>query len=452
MKRIFLICLAVGLLLANACSAEFQVNTRPTYNQTYPDVAVDGVGNFVVVWASYYQGGRSYDIFARTFLRDGSPETSEFQINTTTTGNQTEPSIAVDPSGNFVVAWQGPGPDEEDIYARKFDPNGQPLTGEFRINDYTPGSQLYPNVAVDDAGNIVIVWESSGTAQKPTKQSIYARLFDNAGSGLCPEFIVDDSSYNCRYPNVEMDASGNFVVTWLQDRTAKSIMARLYSHLGNPRTAPFEANTAKVSSLTRPRVAVRAEGSFVVTWDGDPKLASLDDIHARLYDPNGIPLTAQFTVNTSLAGAQQYPQVAMNSCGDFVIVWQSDDPNSSLDVFAQRFNRLGQTIGDEFRINTYTNDEQKYAAIALSETGCFLAAWQSNGQDSSGYGIFADILSLGSADLNGDHLVNFEDYAVFAAEWVKKQTPLRGDLICDDRINERDLVAFCQQWLIFTPE
>ena len=456
MKRIPFTCLLIALSTATPCPAEFRVNIRASNDQSNPGVAADAYGNFIIVWASYFQGERSNDIFARRFDPNGNPIGSEFQINTAATGNQTEPSIAMDAQGNFIVTWQGPGVttyDEEDIYARKFDPTGQPLTNEFLVNAHTPGRQLSPNVAMNPTGNFVILWETTSTPENPNKKSVCARLFDSTGSPTGPELTIDASPYNCRYPDVAMDDTGNFVAVWLQDRTTKSIMARLYNTHGKALTNPFEVSTTKFSSLTRPSVAMSGTGRFVVTWDGDPKLASLDDIHARFYDPNSSPLTAQFTVNTTLAGAQQYPQVAMDRSGDFVIAWQNDSDISATDIFAQGFNSLGQPRGDELQLNTYTQDDQKYPVVALAETGYFLAAWQSNGQDGSGYGIFAELVPpTPSPDLHTDGLVNFLDFAVLANEWLKEQNPLRADLIDDNRIDERDLAAFCQQWLVFTSE
>jgi len=54
---------------------------------------------------------------------------------------------------------------------------------------------------------------------------------------------------------------------------------------------------------------------------------------------------------------------------------------------------------------------------------------------------------VGSADFNGDGFVNFRDYCVLAEEWLIKENTLRADLINDNKIDERDLAAFCEQWL-----
>ena len=109
------------------CQAEFQVNTHTTNKQENPAIAMDSAGNFIVVWNSYLQAGSSNGIFAQRFDPNCTPVGQEFQINTTSTGNQKEQSVAMNADGSFVIVWQGPGmtdEDKEDIFARRFYPNG----------------------------------------------------------------------------------------------------------------------------------------------------------------------------------------------------------------------------------------------------------------------------------------------------------------------------------------
>ena len=46
---------------------EFQVNTYTTSSQSGPSVAMDGAGNFVVVWQSSGQDGSSGGVFGQRF-------------------------------------------------------------------------------------------------------------------------------------------------------------------------------------------------------------------------------------------------------------------------------------------------------------------------------------------------------------------------------------------------
>jgi hypothetical protein len=391
MRGILLSYLFIALILAPVCFAEFQINTRTSRDQANAAIAMDPVGNFVIVWSSYNQDGNSNGIFGQHFDPNCTPIGDEFQINTTTIGNQTESSVEINATGNFVVAWQGPGIDEEDIFIRRFDPNCQPLGDELLVNTYTQGKQQCPKVAMSRDGAFAVVWESEKPEEDTTVVS--CQLFDANGLAVGEEFevnLLDD----CRYPDVAMDPNGNFAVVWMEDGSSSNlIMVRLYNADGTARTKPLDASTIEFNTITRPAIVMDANGYFVVAWDGDPDHASLDDIHARLFDPNGTALDEQFTVNTTLAGTQQYPQIAMNKMGEFVIVWEGEIESSTTerDIFAQRFDSLGQPIGDEFQINTYVEGDQKNLDVALSDNGVFVTVWQSNGQDGSGWGIFGEI-------------------------------------------------------------
>ncbi|MHC4559841.1 MAG: dockerin type I domain-containing protein [Planctomycetota bacterium] len=78
----------------------------------------------------------------------------------------------------------------------------------------------------------------------------------------------------------------------------------------------------------------------------------------------------------------------------------------------------------------------------------FVAVWQSDKQDGSGFGIFGEIGPIiGSADCNADGLVDFRDYCILTEEWLEEENPLIADLIDDNKINEQDLAEFCHQWL-----
>ena len=444
----------IGVFFASTNGSEFQVNTHTTNDQRNAEISMDSAGNSVVVWSSYGQDGSSNGIFGQFFDPNCGQLGEEFQINTTSSGNQAEPAVAMNAAAGFIVAWQGPGlteEDEEDIFARRFDPNGQPIGDEFRVNSITIDQQLYPGVAINDDGSFIVVWESSNTPEQGDK-AICSQLYDSNGVEFGAEFIINAEPSVCRYPDVTADANGNFAVVWLDDKSSNSIMCELFDPNGLPRTDEFQVNTVRFSSLTRPSIAMDAGGNFVVTWDGDTNLAGLDDIHARLYEPNGTPLGEQFLVNTTTAYAQQYPQAAMNGDGQFVIVWDCRiDPNSDSEreIYGQRFDSQGQFVGDEFQVNSYFADDQRYPAVAIGTDGRFVAVWQSYAQDGSRYGIFARPGPIiGSADFNADGIVDFRDYRILANEWHKNGNPLTTDLIDDNKIDWQDLAEFCRQWLI----
>lgn len=225
----------------------FQVNSFTTGDQLSPDVAIDGLGNFVVAWASYGSGGddTSLDsIQARRFTPDGTPLGEDFQVNSYTTGVQGQAAVSKDAEGEFVVAWTSTGSGGTDtsefsVQAQRFDADGSPLGDEFQVNSHTPNKQLTPAIASDAAGNVVIVWASDSSAGGDTNlQSIQARRYAANGSALGDQFQVNTYTTQRQWtPAVASDPSGNWVVAWDStgssgtDTAGSSVQARRYDGL-----------------------------------------------------------------------------------------------------------------------------------------------------------------------------------------------------------------------------
>jgi len=392
MKRIYMKCILAALYAASLTMAsDLQVNIHSLLDQKDPDLAVNNTGQCVVVWNSYGQDSNSGGIFARRMDPNG-PVGQEFQINATAFGNQAEPAVAMNIAGYFLVAWRGswPGSDAEDIVARLFDPNSQPLTDDLHVNTHTTTRQGYPRMAASPMGRFMVVWESD-SSPNATRLCIRGQLYDQTGTPLGPEMEISDTpSYAARYPDVAMDSQGQFAVSWMEDRTTDSVRVRLFDPNGEAKGPSSKVNTISFKSLTWPSIAMNAEGTFIIAWDGDPNKASDDDIHARIFDPNATPLADESMVNTTQSGAQVNPRVALDGQGSFMVVWEgpTSDPNGGTDVFGQRFDATGQRLGEELRLNEFMTGNQGQPDVGLGENGRLIAVWESIGQDGSESGIF----------------------------------------------------------------
>jgi len=449
MKQASVVYLATVWFFASAVVAEYPVNTETTYNQTDATVVMDADGDYLIVWSSYRQDGDSGGIFAQRFDSNCREVGEEFQINAETVGNQTDPDAAMYETGDFVVAWHGPGIGEQDVYAWRFDADAEPIGEEFRLNTLTDNRQRYPRVAVSRTGAFVVVWETERPSGEEYTRAAAGRLYDANGTPVGNEFLLSQLP-DCRYPGVAMDASGNFVVVWLQDSSKNTVMARLYEAAGTPRTDAFVVSSVAFGSLTRPDVAMQNDGNFVVAWDGHQQLSSMDDIHARWFDSYGTALGEQFIVNTTAENEQRNPRISMTEQGEFVIVWHSESvvEANAKDVFARQYNASCVPVGQEVRLNSFAPDEQKYPAVAISRNAKYVAAWQSYGQDGSHYGIFATSSArICPADFSDDGFVNFLDYCALAEQWLATGDSLTADLIDDDIIDPLDLAEFCRNWL-----
>jgi hypothetical protein len=389
------------LLAVGPVGPEFKVNTFTTNAQINSAVAMDATGNFVVVWQSSGADGAGDGIRGQRYSSGGAPQGEEFAINEYTTSNQQLPSVAMDADGDFVVAWQSNGQDGNgnEIWARRFAATGAPAAGEFHVNTTTTSAQLAPAVAMDDAGNFVIAWHSqNGTV---ASYDIYAARYSAAGSVLQSEFAVNVyTTASQANASVAMDTDGDFVIAWQsfgQDSTLNAVVALRFNQSGAPQGEEILVNEVTTGSQRVPSVGMDSVGNFVITWESDLQDGSNYGIYARRYSAAGTALAGEFKVNTTTTDQQRVPQVAVDVDGDFVITWASRPQDGSLyGIYAQAYLATGAADGPEFKVNTTTANSQFAPAIAMDSEGDFVITWQSDLQDGSGFGIYAQRYGQGS--------------------------------------------------------
>src|SRR5581483_1401190 len=98
------------------------------------------------------------------FNAAGVAQGGQFLVNTFTPNDQTNPAVAMDDAGNFVIAWQSTNQDNQDhkqgVYAQRYDSAGTAVGGAFLVNTTTAGAQTSPSIAFGDNGKFVAVWTS----------------------------------------------------------------------------------------------------------------------------------------------------------------------------------------------------------------------------------------------------------------------------------------------------
>jgi hypothetical protein len=249
-------------------SAEIPVNTYTTNFQGDAFVATDPSGNFVVVWTSYTQDGQGDGVAARRFDRTGAALGNDFVVNTFTSGNQYADGVTMDGAGNFVVVWTQNGGGSYGIFARRYDAAGTPQGGQFQV-DTTSDYNGFSDLKADRAGNFVVVWHGAptGTGQR----DILARRFDATGAPLGDEFVVNQSTTGDQlYPTIAMDNAGNYLVTWSGvDADASGVFGRRYDRFGNPVSDEFPLNQTTASNQYNNGVGANSAGDFVADWSTD---------------------------------------------------------------------------------------------------------------------------------------------------------------------------------------
>jgi hypothetical protein len=437
---------------------ELQVNSYTSSGQRRPTVAIDGEGDFVVAWQSYLQDDSFYGVFARRFSSAGTPLAGEFQVNSSTSGNQYRAEVAMDDDGDFVVVWTNQdSPLSFEVFGQRFDSAGAAQGAEFQVNTFTTDFQLRAAVAMDADGDFVVAWSSR--YQDGAFMGVFAQRFDAAGAAQGAEFQVNSYTVGLQsYPAVVMRGDGDFIVAWRsvgfsadhQDGSGSGIFARRFDAAGVGLATEFQVNTYTEGDQDHVALGMAGDGRFVVTWRS-LREDSTNGIYARTFDAAGVGQDGEFHVNTYTPGEQRYPAVGMDDDGNFIVTWQSAEQDGSASgVFLQRFDAAGAPQGPEFQVNSHTTADQFYSALAVGGDGDFVVTWETF-QDGDSFGVFTqrgatraiiDIDGDASTDPLSDGLLLVRYLFGFTGDALTSGAVSEGCTSCDTAAIESHLVGF----------
>ena len=333
---------------ANAQSgSEIRVNSQTGYEQLLGEttargyavdranrsMAADHSGDFVVVWTRYGADdpadSQGAGVYMRVVDRNNNPLTPDTLVNTTTAGNQSNPVVAEDADGDFVVVWECQSADGSwGIYGQRFNSMGRKLGTEFRVNTNTGNDQRHPAVAMDSFGNFVVVWASSGQSLSYFND-IHGQIYNYDGQKVGSEFRVNSQNIAGTAgvemnPSVAMNDTGDFVVTWEQVAsqingvtTDTNIMGRLFDKLGTPKTVtPAAGDGGNAGGGGGGGAAQGTNVEFQINVSDD----------AFISDPEHTDKTAA-TGADYIHPTARNAQVAMDQTGDFIVAWESYQDN-----------------------------------------------------------------------------------------------------------------------------
>jgi hypothetical protein len=346
-----------------------------------PRIAAAPNGNFVVVWEDDSDGNGVGQIYARGFDEDGNALFSEQVVNTVADGEQRHPDVAMDDQGNFVVVWE----DDQDgngvyqILARGFNANGSQRFSERTVNTAAAGQQFQPAIGMDAVGNFVVAWEDDQDNNNAFQ--ILARGFTATGVQRIADFTVNGVAAGQQLnPAIALDATGDFVVAWEDDQDNNNyfqIYARGFHANGGNRINAFQVNTSATGQHGKPSVGMDADGDFALVWEDDQDDNGYYQIYGRGFTFAGVQRIGLFTVNSVSDGQQYAPTIAMDASGDFVVGWEDDqDDNGSFQILGRSFNPNGSQRKADFTVNSDASGQQYVPAAAVDEKDKFIVSWQ----------------------------------------------------------------------------
>jgi hypothetical protein len=310
---------------------EFRLSTYTRYNQLTPSIAIDAAGDFVVTWQGETFDDQApfpivVDIYAQRYAANGTRKGDEFRVNTYTTAEQNDPQVAMNAVGDFTITWASEGQDGQytGVYAQRYAADGTPQGGEFRVNTTTAYHQQHPTIGMDATGDFTIAWSSVShlNAYPFYVYDVYLQRYTNAGVPQGGETLVNTTIIaDQKNPALAMNAAGNFVMTWQgpEGLDQFGVFGQRYAANGTAQGGEFHANTYTPNQQWNSSVAIDTSGDFVVAWEG---LEQIDgqgyDCYARTYTPATPPSNAGVLVtqpagSLSEGGAARNYGIALNS-------------------------------------------------------------------------------------------------------------------------------------------
>ena len=262
-----------------AGQSEVQVETETQSNQDQPHVVGLDNGGYVVTWVSDNSGtagdGSGDGVFAQLFNAAGARVGGEIAVNQQTIGTQDSPTVTDLNGGRFAVAWRDADGTNGDgsgssVAARVFDNTGVAATNQFQVNSFTAGEQTQPQIGTLAGGNIVVAWRSEG--QDGSSGGIYYQIFTDAGTPVGGEVRVNDlNSGNQTNPNLITLDTGGFVIGWTDTSTpapgtGSGVFVQVFDADGTRVDGERRVNSEVDGEQNDIRLTALPNGNYVVQW------------------------------------------------------------------------------------------------------------------------------------------------------------------------------------------
>ncbi|WP_345324532.1 DUF4347 domain-containing protein, partial [Novipirellula rosea] len=327
---------------------------------------------------------------------------NQVTINTQATTPNGGGNVAMDDSGNYVVAWQDGRSGNNDVWAAVYHADGSVKVSEFKVHSNQSSNQEWANVGMADNGNFAVTWSDNRSGTYET----YMRLYNSAGTAITGETLVSTLSGAQDYSAIDFASDGSFVVTF-DNASNSDIYFQRFNSSGVAQGSNTKANTYTSSTQVSPEIAVADNGSFVIVWESNGQDGSGYGVYGQRFNANGTTSGSEFRANTTISGNQWLPSVAAASDGSFVVSWESSNQDGSgYGIYAQRFDATATKLGGEILVNTFTSGDQTSSHIDLNSDGDFIVTWRSSSQDGSGYGVYVQHFDSDGIRMGGETLVN----------------------------------------------
>lgn len=224
-----------------------------------------------------------------------------------------------------------------------------------------------------------VVWEDDRLGTNPADTvgtNVYLRLYQN-GQPKFTRAVTSTGAANWKHiqPDVAVRDDGTTIVTYADDHDGNGyydVKVKTFDSIARE-TGATTVNANAAGQQQNPRIAADPDGTgFAIafeTWNGAPK-----QVHLAFY--SAITLKKWEKIISPGAGPSQNPDVAMGANGNAVVVWEMDTGGGVFAIRIRGFAPDGsESLG--YRSPGGTGD-QRDASIAADFAGNFVVGWQND--------------------------------------------------------------------------
>lgn len=204
---------------------------------------------------------------------------------------------------------------------------------------------------------------------------------------------------------IAVDKQGSYAIASVEpDGSGVGLFVTVYWRSGAIKVPRFKANAFAESSIGAVAIASNASGQLALAWTGSYNGFGWTS-YARTFSAVGAATSSQVAL-AAASPVMMAQGIALDSAGNFGVVWTAGSSYSDVDAYFRRFSNAGFAQISPVVASTYTAGNQANASVAMTPEGIAVVTWESAGQDGSSWGVYGQRFDAYGFKAGGEFRIN----------------------------------------------